>query len=69
LLNPVNNEPKPDQNPENFLETALDSDSQVNSKLDKLFDLNSNVDDELEQLLQQLMIKCYEIIIEKVVSC
>lgn len=37
LLNPVNNKPKPDQNPENFLETALDSSSQVNSKLDKLF--------------------------------
>ena len=103
------NEPKPNQNPENILETAiqetqkiieqsilnrenlkkqlieqettlkilnqnlinlkrlkgkltnrssevstLDSDSEVNSKLDKLFDFGSNVDDELELLLQEL---------------
>lgn len=109
LLNPVNNEPKFDQNQENILETAiqetqkiieqsvlnrdylkkqlieqektikilnqnlvnlkilkdkltnkssqqstLDSDRKVNSKLDNLFDLNSNVDDELEQLIEEL---------------
>lgn len=47
--------------------STLNSDSEINSKLNKLFDVDSNMDDELQQLLQKLIIKYYEIIIEKII--